>query len=135
MNCGEKNKIGRPCGAPAVGGTSCCVMHSGRASELGSKGGRRRAIYNPDRLQEFGPPKSAADLRDLLGHSIIEVREGRLDPKVANSISYLGSGFLRAVEQSELEKRVGDLERAMEAEKAEFALGATTSYEQPEDSY
>jgi len=44
-------------------------------------------------LQEFAPPRSAADLRDLLAQSIIEIRAGKLDPKLANSISYLGAGF------------------------------------------
>jgi hypothetical protein len=41
-------------------------MHSGRAAELGRKGGRRRAVYSPEGLKEFAPPKTAAELRDLL---------------------------------------------------------------------
>jgi len=86
-------------------------MHSGKAAELGSKGGRRRAAHSPDGLKEFSAPKSAADLRDLLAQSIIEIRTGKLDPKLANSISYLGSGFLRALEVSELERRLDALER------------------------
>jgi len=71
-------------------------MHSGRAAELGSRGGRRRTIYSPEGLKDFAPPKTAADLRDLIAQSIIEIRTGKLDPKLANSISYLGTGFLRA---------------------------------------
>jgi hypothetical protein len=110
MKCRAKNKAGKPCRAPAVGSTNYCVMHSGRAAELGSKGGRRRAAYSPDGLKEFSAPKSAADLRDLLAQSIIEIRIGKLDPKLANSISYLGSGFLRAIEVSDLESRVAALE-------------------------
>lgn len=111
MKCHAKNKAGKPCGAPAVEGTKRCVMHSGRAAELGSKGGRRRAVYSPDGLKEFAPPKTAADLRDLLAQSIVEIRTGKLDPKLANSISYLGTGFLRAVEVCDMEQRVLELER------------------------
>jgi len=111
MKCRAKNKAGKGCGAPAAGGTNRCVMHSGKAAELGSKGGRRRAAHSPDGLKEFSAPKSAADLRDLLAQSIIEIRTGKLDPKLANSISYLGSGFLRALEVSELERRLDALER------------------------
>jgi hypothetical protein len=88
-------------------------MHSGRAAELGSKGGRRRAFFRPADLKDFAPPNSAADLRDLLAQSIIEIRLGKLDPKLANSISYLGVGFLRALEVSDLENRL----RALEAQK------------------
>ena len=82
VKCGGKNEVGKPCGAPAAGGTNRCVMHSGRAAELGSRGGRRRAVYNPESLKEFAAPKSAADLRDLLAQSIVEIRTGKLDPKL-----------------------------------------------------
>ncbi len=114
MRCREKNKEGKPCGAPALEGADHCVMHSGRAAELGSKGGRRRTVYSPDGLKEFAAPRSAADLRDLLAQSIIEIRAGKLDPKLANSISYLGAGFLRALEVSDLETRLQTLEERTE---------------------
>ena len=51
MKCRAKNKAGKPCAAPAVEGTDRCVMHSGRAAELGRKGGRRRAVHSPDELK------------------------------------------------------------------------------------
>lgn len=90
-----------------------CFLHSDphRAAELGRKGGLRRARFNPDDLKELPAPKTAADLRDLLGQSIVEVRAGKLDPKLANSISYLGAGFLRAVEVADVEARLEALER------------------------
>jgi len=114
MKCRAKNKAGKPCAAPAVEGADRCVMHSGRAAELGGKGGRRRSVYSPDRLKEFAPPKTAAELRDLLAQSITEIRSGKLDPKLANSISYLGTGFLRALEVSDLETRLAALEAGKE---------------------
>jgi hypothetical protein len=111
MKCDRRNAEGKPCGAPALRGMNQCVMHSGRAAELGSRGGRRRTANSSESLKEFSAPKTAADLRDLLAQSIVEVRDGRLDPKLANSISYLGTGFLRALEISELEVRLVALER------------------------
>ena len=110
MKCRAKNKAGQPCGAPAVGETDRCLMHSGKAAELGSKGGRRRSVFSPEQLKDFAPPNSAADLRALLAESIIEIRSGKLDPKLANSISYLGIGFLRALEVSDIERRLAALE-------------------------
>jgi hypothetical protein len=113
VQCKKKKRDGVQCRASALSGQRFCALHSepGKAAELGSKGGRRRTVYSPDRLKEFRAPKNAADLQDLLAHSIIEIRNGALDPRLANSISYLGSGFLRALEVSSLEKRLEALER------------------------
>lgn len=129
MKCHAKNKAGKPCSAPAVGTTNRCVMHSGKAAELGRRGGRRRTVYSPDGLKEFSPPKSAADLRDMLAQSIVEIRTGKLDPKLANSISYLGAGFLRAMELADLERRLADLENVIEFGKAALSLGKEEVYE------
>jgi hypothetical protein len=85
-------------------------MHSGRAAELGSKGGRRRAIYSPDGLKDFAPPRTAADLRDLLAQSIIEIRIGKMDPKMANALGYIGSSYLRALEVADIESRLEKME-------------------------
>jgi hypothetical protein len=113
MKCQQKKRDGSDCGARALSGKNSCALHSdpGRAAELGRKGGHRRAIYAPDRLKEFTAPRNAADLRDLLAQSIMDIRAGMLDPKIANSISYLGAGFLRAVELADIEARLAELER------------------------
>ena len=116
MKCRAQTKTDKSCGAPAVEGTDRCIMHSGRAAELGSRGGRRRTVYSPQGLKDFAPPKTAADLRDLIAQSIIEIRTGKLDPKIANSISYLGTGFLRALEESDLESRLRALEARTECD-------------------
>ena len=113
--CKATASSGEPCRAkPHKEGL--CFFHSDpkKAAELGRKGGRRRAVYSPDGLKEFAAPRSAADLRDLLAQSIIEIRSGKLDPKLANSISYLGAGFLRALEVSDLETRLQTLEERTE---------------------
>jgi hypothetical protein len=111
MKCRAKNKSGKPCSAPAVGATNRCVMHSGLARELGSKGGRRRTVYNLDGLKQFEPPKTAADLRDLLAQSIIEIRTGKMDPKVANALGYVGASYLRALEVADIESRFERMEK------------------------
>ena len=114
MKCHGMNGAGKPCGAPAVGGTSHCLMHSGRAAELGSRGGRRRTVYNPDCLKEFPAPKSAADLRDTLAQSIVELRTGKMDPKVANALGYLGASYLRALELADIESRLEKMEAQLD---------------------
>ena len=113
MQCQKKKRDGNQCRARARSGQKYCALHAepGKAAELGSRGGRRRAVYSPDGLQEFTAPRTAADLRDLLAQSIIEIRAGKLDPKLVNSISYLGTGFLRAIEVADIQARLESLER------------------------
>src|SRR5258707_3970283 len=119
MQCKHKKRDGERCGASALKGETRCAMHAepGRAAELGSKGGRRRAAYTSDDLREFAAPKTAADLRDLLAESIIEIRAGKLDPRVANALGYLGASYLRALEVSDIESRLDALEAFQRGEQ------------------
>ena len=111
MQCQKKKRDGSQCGARARSGRKYCALHSepGKAAELGSKGGRRRTVYNLDGLKEFAAPRSAADLCTLLAESIIEIRTGRMESKMANALGYLGSSFLRALEVADLESRLEHL--------------------------
>lgn len=93
-------------------GGGLCYFHANpdKAAELGSKGGRRRAAYRSENLTELEPPKTAADLRELFAQSIVEVRAGKMEPRLANSISLLGTSFLRALHDSDWEQRLAALE-------------------------
>jgi hypothetical protein len=117
MRCKAMNRAGSPCGAPAVNRGKFCVMHSGRAAELGSKGGRRRAIFSPDKLKPLPAPKTAADVRDLLAQSMVEVRAGELDPRIAASICGLVAEFLKTLELCTLEQVIEPLERERAQER------------------
>ena len=122
MQCQKKKRDGKRCRAPALAGKKYCALHAepGRAAALGRKGGCRRTVYSPDSLKEFVAPQSAADLRDLRheerlvrplqAESIIEIRAGKLDPKVGNALGYLGTSLLRALEASDTERRLDALE-------------------------
>ncbi len=130
MQCQKKKADGRPCGARALCGQRQCALHAepGKAAELGSKGGRRRAVYSLDTLKEFEPPRTAAELRDLLAQSIIEIRTGKLDPKLANSISYLGAGFLRASEVLvDFTESMGDAKGVWHLKSFRYALDTGVS--------
>ena len=111
MQCEGKTNAGKKCGAPAIENTQFCNMHTpGRAAELGRRGGRRRTVYNSDDLQPFEPPQDSDDLCKLLGQSLIDVRNGTLDPKVANCMGFLGTAFLQAREAGNIESRLRSLE-------------------------
>jgi len=109
--CTAKSRSGEPCKAAPLHGKTKCAFHSGnRAVICGQRGGRRRAIFNPEGLEPFAAPKSAGDLLLLLAQTIVEVRSGKVDPRVANSISYVSTAFLNAVELSDLDARLRVLE-------------------------
>jgi hypothetical protein len=119
MQCQHKKRDGKRCGAPALTGQARCAIHAepGRAAELGSRGGRRRATYRSAFLREFAAPKTAADLRELLAESIIEIRAGKLDPRIANALGYLGASYLRALEVSDIESRLDALELTQQTQE------------------
>jgi hypothetical protein len=99
-----------------LAGKKKCLFHTypEKARELGARGGRRRAIFNPANLEPLPAPKTASDLRLLLATTISEVRAARLDPKTANSIAVLSAAYLNALEVAELEARVRALEAKQE---------------------
>jgi hypothetical protein len=97
--------------APLQGKKKCRFhLHPEAAREMGARGGRRRAIFNPEGLEPFPAPKNAGDLMFLVAQSIVEVRSCKIDPRVANSIAYLGASFLKAIELVDLEGRLTALE-------------------------
>jgi hypothetical protein len=125
MQCQKKKSDGSRCKARALCGKKRCALHSDprKAAELGRRGGRRRTRCNPEALRDFLAPKNAEDLQQLLAESIVEVRNGKIDPRVANSISYLGMGFLRVIEVSNLENRLNALEELRTKDDRRLGLG------------
>ncbi len=106
---GWKRNAGR---APdPVRSTVLCTRNQGRPQNSGARAGAGVPFTVPMPCRNSVAPRTAADLRDLLAQSIIEIRAGKLDPRLANSISYLGTGFLRAIEVADLQARVDELER------------------------
>jgi len=72
-----------------LGPTDCGTGTEEVATPLAATGGASGFLFSPENLKELEPPKMVVDLRDLLAQSTVDVRA------VANSISYLGTGFLR----------------------------------------
>jgi hypothetical protein len=77
-------------------------------------------MYSPTDLKEFAPPKTVADLRDLLAESIIEIRSGKMDPKIANALGYLGASYIKAIEVSEVQQRLDAIESRQRMEERAF---------------
>ncbi len=51
---------------------------------------------------------------DLLSETINQARTGKIGLKVANTLGYLSQILLKALDQGELEKRLEEVEKALE---------------------
>ena len=102
-----------------------CVFHDpARASEIRDArrmGGINRtrpsavlASETPDR-----PLGTMLEVSKLLGISINQVRRGELEPRVANTIGYLASILLGALQQGSLEERMLRLEAILGTQEEE----------------
>jgi hypothetical protein len=112
--CKGKTKAGERCTARA-GANSFCFFHADptRAAELGRLGGlKNKHATSPPDDKSVSVPATAADVRALLAEAMAEVRNRRLDPRIASTMAYVAGALLKALEIEELESRIEDLERS-----------------------
>jgi hypothetical protein len=74
-------------------------------------------VFSPDKLMAFAAPKTAADVRDLLAQSMVELRAGDLEPRIATSICSLAAEFLKTLEVSTIEQALERLESERDRER------------------
>ena len=114
----------RKCAAQKADGTPCrgtarpsgfCTFHdpalAQKRAEARRAGGRSRSrgpAVLPD--AEDLPTKTIGDVTVLLGRTLNDVRQGKIDAKIANAIGYLSSVLLRSLQDGELEARMAALE-------------------------
>jgi hypothetical protein len=113
--CQHRNKNRTRCKAHAQNGSPFCFFHdpalgSQRAAARKAGGiARTRRVVLPAQV----PVKSlrtAAEVGELLGETINQVRRGELDLRVSNAIGYLSGILLGAIEKGSLEERLATLE-------------------------
>jgi two-component sensor histidine kinase len=113
--CSAKNRNGKRCGAWALVGKVECSLHLDpeRAAQMGSKHGSRTVLHSGTVLME--PPKTAG-VRDVLANTMSQVHSRKMDVRIANSLAYISTTLLRALEVSDLERRLEALERSQKFE-------------------
>lgn len=116
--CQARTPDGAGCQAAALQGSDFCFFHDpGRADErqaARSFGGSQNRMKT---LAADAPDikvESCQDVVRLISETINQVRRGDLDPRVANAIGYLANVLIKAAEQGDLEKRIADLEAAVQ---------------------
>lgn len=126
--CKAKRKDGSPCKAPVKAGGDYCFFHDPDKAEANKaakvKGGRagKLAVLEPDEVKPWRgqigdvtvlKDMSTADLVNLLSDTIDEVRVGKIDPRVANSVGYLAGIMLRVLQHEAFDERLAAIEEAV----------------------
>jgi hypothetical protein len=123
--CKARAKSGKRCGAAATAG-GLCFFHANpkKASELGRIGGRSKRYVAGEDLDPLPSLDNALAVRNTLARLIAEIYEGKIHPRIAASLAPLMSLQLRAIETTNFERRVADLERRLaESEEKLNGLG------------
>jgi len=120
--CTAKSRKGKRCGAWAITGQTKCALHFDpeRAAKLGARHAYRPLLPTDPNARPLQPPKTASDVRDALAETMAEVqaraRVHGMDAKLANTMAYVGSSLIRAVEICDLETRMKAIEERQRAQ-------------------
>ena len=69
--------------------------------------------------------EDCGDAIDLLVETINQVRKGKIDPRVANSVGFLSNILIRALERDKLETRIEQLETLLRVQTPILDLTVT----------
>ena len=112
--CKAQTKGGRPCQAAATAG-GLCFFHANpnKASELGRIGGRRKSRLPEEIIDPLPKLDKVTAVQDAVEKLISEVYAGKLHPRVAAGLAPLLNLQLRALEATDLERRLEKVERLL----------------------
>jgi hypothetical protein len=116
--CRYERDEGTYCRANAQAESPYCFFHDPALVEQRATARRAGGIARTQRVVLPGglPIKrlqTAAELVELLGETINQVRRGEMDLRISNAIGYLSGILLSAIEKSSYEERLAALEAAV----------------------
>jgi hypothetical protein len=121
--CQTWTKEGKPCRAAATAG-GLCFFHANpnKASELGRIGGKRNghaAVADGDPLPSV---YTASTVQDTIARLLNDLHSGKIHPSVATPMATLLNLQMRAIEATDHERKITELQRqlAETQEKSEF---------------
>jgi hypothetical protein len=117
--CVASKADGEPCQAEARAGGRHCPFHDPLLAAERAEGRRRggaersrpRVVLSPEHAGV--QVRTVGDVCGLVSDTIGQVRTGALDPRIANTVGYLCTVLIRALELSKLEDRLRALEEAV----------------------
>jgi hypothetical protein len=119
--CKARAKTGKPCQAAATAG-GLCFFHANprKASELGRIGGKNKRSTETPSVDPLPKLDKASAVQEAVDRLVADVYSGKLQPRVASGLASLLSLQLRAIETTNLERRIAKVEKLLaKAEKAQ----------------
>ena len=85
-----------------------------RAAELGRMGGRKNR-HSIEIVQfSFAPPKTPEDVKNMVSEAMVGMLSDKIDRKKANSLTYMSSFLLKAIESTDVKRGLKPFTREME---------------------
>jgi hypothetical protein len=113
-----KKPDGSDCQAAALPDSDFCFFHdpdlADERHKANAAGGRQNRMKTLSADAPDVRVESCQDVVHLISETINQVRRGELDPRVANAIGYLANVLIKAAEQGDHEKRIKELEAAVQ---------------------
>ena len=113
-HCKGTTKKDKPCRAAATEG-GLCYFHANpnKAAELGRIGGRRNRHTADEHLDPLPELNTALAVRETVARLIEDVYAGKMNPRTAAGLAPLLSLQLRAIETTDLARRLADVEKQL----------------------
>lgn len=129
--CEALAKSGKPCRAAATAG-GLCFFHANpnKASELGRIGGRSKRYSAAESVDPLPKLETAVAVRDTVARLIEDVYSGKLHPRIAAGLAPLLTLQLRAIQTTDLGRRLAKLEKQYEADQTNGELKRLNAWEQ-----
>lgn len=112
--CQGQTKSGKPCRAAATSG-GLCFFHANpnKAAELGRIGGRNKSRIPAEIIDPLPKLDKVIAVQDAVEKLISEVYAGKLHPRVAAGLAPLLNLQLRALEATDLDRRLAKVEKLL----------------------
>jgi hypothetical protein len=112
--CQSQTKSGKPCRAAATSG-GLCYFHANpnKAAELGRIGGSKKSRLPAEFIDPLPKLDNVTAVQDAVEKLISDVYTGKLHPRVAAGLAPLLNLQLRALEATELERRLAKVEKLL----------------------
>ena len=111
--CKAQTKYGKRCKARAIKGSDYCFAHEPALAEQRAKWRREGGHASSKKavLEETAALESPEEIKKLLARAIQAVQRGDMDPRTANALARLCSLQLKAIRQTEIVRRLDELEQ------------------------
>lgn len=107
---------GKRCNAYALKGKDYCFSHDPGSREKKAVAVREGGLVKQIKIDGVLTPitvNTPKDVVKLLSTTISEVRDGSLDPRIANTIGFLSGHLIKAFEVAKLEDKIDEVKAVL----------------------